>query len=633
MTLIDIVGRSLGKGHSMLLALMIAVPLISAGLTFTAGASDERYVLHDPINIDGEAALIKMKAKGECHGSGTLEDPYVIEGFKIIAGDGSGIGLILVRTHLIIRDCYIQGGVNGIGLQDSSNVIVTNNICLDNAQYSISLLSSSNNTITNNQCISSGRSCIDVGLSDGNILTANTCILAKDGSGINVWGSNANVVSNNMCDGNSLYGIYIAGSSGHQLSGNACTNNSYSGIHIYESEGAVLTNNTCNGNGQYGIYLLKASRNIISHNTCLSNVNGIRLFYAANGNLLFGNLLMGNQLQASDNNTNSWNTELYGNYWGDLVTPDANKDGIIDISYSIANGANVDSLPLALPTVSFTSPSSIAYTNEESVDISGVTSGYGISTVIWYNDATGDSGACDGTTEWNSEVTVAQGTNRITVTVIDANERASVASAMIFHDITTPGVDRVPITSTVTVQFSEIMNKTSMRFNVSNVPGTLSWIGSSAVFTPDSPLNYDATYSVNMSCKDLAGNPVHYEWSFTTVKNECTISGIVKDADGNVVANATVALSNGMTATTDVNGRFEFTSVPSGSYTLTITKDGFQTVNRAVDAVAGSTVPMGSMSLRTSDPGSSVPIMLIGAVSMIAVALVVSIMVLRRRKA
>jgi parallel beta-helix repeat protein len=633
MTLIDIVGRSLGKGFSMMLALMIVVPLISAGITFTAGASDEAYVLHDPINVDGEAGLIKMKAKGECHGSGTLEDPYVIEGFKIIAGDGSGIGLVLVKTHLIIRDCYLQGGIYGIVLRDSSNVIVTNNICLDNAQYSIFLLSSSNNTITNNQCISSGGSCIDVGLSDRNIVSANTCILAKDGSGINVWGSNANVVSNNTCNGNSLYGIYIAGSSGHQLSGNTCTNNSYSGIHILESEGAVVTNNACNGNGQYGIYLIKASRNTISHNTCLSNVNGIRLFYAANGNLLFGNLLMGNQLQASDNSTNSWNTELYGNYWGDLVTPDANKDGIIDTSYSIANGANVDRLPLALPTVAFTSLSPIAYTNNDIVDISGIASGYGISTVTWYNAATGESDACSGTTEWSSEVTVAQGANRITVTVIDANGRTSVVSAMIFRDITTPGVDRVSITSTATVQFSEMMNKSSMLFNVSNVPGTLSWIGSTAVFTPDSPLNYDATYSVNMSCKDLIGNPVHYEWSFTTVKNECTISGIVKDADGNVVANATITLSNGVSTTTDADGRFELTAVPSGSYTLTITKDGFQTISTAVDAVAGSTVPMGSMSLRTSDPGSSVPIILIGAIAVILAALAISILVLRHRKA
>jgi hypothetical protein len=117
------------------------------------------------------------------------------------------------------------------------------------------------------------------------------------------------------------------------------------------------------------------------------------------------------------------------------------------------------------------------------------------------------------------------------------------------------------------------------------------------------------------------------------VKNECTISGIVKDADGNVVANATITLSNGVSTTTDADGRFELTAVPSGSYTLTITKDGFQTINTAVDAVAGSTVPMGSMSLRTSDPGSSVPIILIGAIAVILAALAISILVLRHRKA
>jgi hypothetical protein len=48
---------------------------------------------------------------------------------------------------------------------------------------------------------------------------------------------------------------------------------------------------------------------------------------------------------------------------------------------------------------------------------------------------------------------------------------------------------------------------------------------------------------------------------FTTVKGYSIISGIIKDAGGNVVTSALVTLSNNMTATTDANGSFSFSGV------------------------------------------------------------------------
>src|SRR5712691_9138968 len=60
------------------------------------------------------------------------------------------------------------------------------------------------------------------------------------------------------------------------------------------------------------------------------------------------------------------------------------------------------------------------------------------------------------------------------------------------------------------------------------------------------------------------------------------ITGRVQDAQGAVVSGANVKLTNPATsfertATTDVNGEFNFPELALGTYQLTITKEGFDT--------------------------------------------------------
>jgi len=60
------------------------------------------------------------------------------------------------------------------------------------------------------------------------------------------------------------------------------------------------------------------------------------------------------------------------------------------------------------------------------------------------------------------------------------------------------------------------------------------------------------------------------------------VTGRVQDAQGAVVSGANVKLTNPATglvrtATTDANGEFNFPELALGTYTLTITKEGFET--------------------------------------------------------
>ncbi len=77
--------------------------------------------------------------------------------------------------------------------------------------------------------------------------------------------------------------------------------------------------------------------------------------------------------------------------------------------------------------------------------------------------------------------------------------------------------------------------------------------------------------------------------------NAASISGSVVDPSGSVVVGATVTIKNPVsayerTATTDSQGRFNFTNVPYNPYHMTVTATGFAIYTQDVDA--RSSVPM-----------------------------------------
>ncbi|MGD0817083.1 MAG: carboxypeptidase-like regulatory domain-containing protein [Methanomassiliicoccales archaeon] len=119
-----------------------------------------------------------------------------------------------------------------------------------------------------------------------------------------------------------------------------------------------------------------------------------------------------------------------------------------------------------------------------------------------------------------------------------------------------------------------------------------------------------------------------------TMKNEDTIEGVIKDAGGNPIANATVTLSNGMTTATDTKGHFSFENVLSGKYTLNATKAGLEPITQNVSASAGQTSELGALSALAS-PSTTISDngLIIGAAAVLIVALLLLFLVfIRRRK-
>src|SRR5579872_3506046 len=74
--------------------------------------------------------------------------------------------------------------------------------------------------------------------------------------------------------------------------------------------------------------------------------------------------------------------------------------------------------------------------------------------------------------------------------------------------------------------------------------------------------------------------------------NTSTITGTVQTVDGAPVANASVSIQGvvRMTTARDSKGAFQFSSVPTGLYTLVVTKAGFETyTNDGIAAFTGNT--------------------------------------------
>jgi len=260
---------------------------------------------HAPIFINGDNQF--TSANGVTSGSGTANDPYIIENWAINASGTHGITIQSTTAYFIIRNCLVKNGgdsYNGIYLNHVINGRIENNRCNNNS-YGIRLYVSSNNTVTNNICEN------------------------NTNSGIYLWiSSNYNTLTGNICENNSQHGISLRSSSYDTLIGNTCENNIWYGIYLGASTYDNLINNNFSKNN-YGIYLISSSNNTFTYNYLLNNAEN----------------------NAQDGGLNNWDNGSHGNYWSDWQPPqhsDADNNGIVDDSRPIFGGTNQDNYPLVI---------------------------------------------------------------------------------------------------------------------------------------------------------------------------------------------------------------------------------------------------------------------------------------------
>ena len=237
---------------------------------------------HDSISITSDSNFIDYGFPG----SGTVEDPYVIEGFNITTTGSSGIYISGTMKYFTVRNCYVDAFLYGIYIYDVADgtATVINNTCNNNAYFSIRLYASGSSTVANNMCNYNGYSGIFLS-SSGSSTVANNICNNNDDYGIYLLFSDNSTITNNTCsNNNNLDGIYLEDSGSSIVTNNTCTNN-YEGIYLAGSDSSTVTNNTCSNNYR-GINLDSSAYSTVANNTCSNNGKGIFLYYSDNSTVV-----------------------------------------------------------------------------------------------------------------------------------------------------------------------------------------------------------------------------------------------------------------------------------------------------------------------------------------------------------
>ncbi len=205
---------------------------------------------HDPILITSDSELEVF------NGSGTAEDPYIIEGYNITSLAECGIFIVGTTKFFSISNCYIDAKIQGISILEVApgTATVRNNTCVNNDGVGIGLTLVGNAFIINNTC------------NNNNI-------------GISLLYSGSSTVANNTCNNNNLRSISISDSVSITITNNICNNNKMVGIYAYDSDSSTFSNNTCNFNDE-GIYLTRSDFSTITNNTCNNNKKAISVYYS-----------------------------------------------------------------------------------------------------------------------------------------------------------------------------------------------------------------------------------------------------------------------------------------------------------------------------------------------------------------
>ncbi len=257
------------------------------------------------------------KIAGLCKGSGTFNDPYVIEDFKI-DGENAGSCILIENSFDFFRieNCttyntkYIYDIYqNGIKLYNVANGNITKNYCTVYNKYGIYVENSFNLTISGNTFENNDACGIYIKNSNNSLIFDNV-VNNNGGGGIKTENSHNNTISENtiysngivFIDGSRSYthgmdGIILSNSDFNNISNNIIKFNTGDGIFTDGTDNKITRNSLEKNNGN-GIYVI-GNNNNITNNYAEKNEYGIYIagFYNSvfnNSMFLCGLIVSGN---------------------------------------------------------------------------------------------------------------------------------------------------------------------------------------------------------------------------------------------------------------------------------------------------------------------------------------------------
>jgi parallel beta-helix repeat protein len=291
-----------------------------------------------------------------------------------------GVQIINQKGKIDINDNLLLNNT-GISLScfQARNVKIYNNIISNNDDIAIRLISSEKIEVLGNYISENHQSGVVFTVlrpidfrtsSKTNVVSGNT-ILNNHGSGIEIGGNScSNTLSLNDISNNLENGILITDGNTNQILNNKISQNNQWGLGLQGDStinntiyyntisentiGVVISNETsenylCNNvilkNREYGIKIERGENSKDKDNeTCKKNV------FEEN------NVIANNQVGSSQALDECGNCLFMLNYWADWISPDRDKNGIVDSPYQLlGKKQNVDTSPTVAP-FNFSSP-------------------------------------------------------------------------------------------------------------------------------------------------------------------------------------------------------------------------------------------------------------------------------------
>lgn len=179
---------------------------------------------HPPIRIEGNLEL--TPENGVTGGSGTVDEPFIIEGYNISGSSGDCVYISGTDKHLIVRNLVLSGSEysrRGIVLNEVRNCTIINVTARDFLRGGLAFYDSETTTVSSSVCI---------------------------GSNIRIFNSRSiSILDSNVRDlgrGEDTQGVYIEGSSNCSVRGCSIENVSREGIMVISSNGATISDNMLN---------------------------------------------------------------------------------------------------------------------------------------------------------------------------------------------------------------------------------------------------------------------------------------------------------------------------------------------------------------------------------------------------
>lgn len=304
------------------------------------------YALHTSISITDNSEF--TVGNGISSGSGTEEDPYIMENWEIDGGaseDFYGITIDSTNIYCIIRNCNLtnwraDGDGIGILLSNVENITIYNCTITENDMGIV--LDTVGHCEVNN-CFSSKNGENEEGEFTGlvisysnNITVENNEFFQEYTKGISIQLSEYCTIENNNITECGDGGMDIYDSSNIIITQNLIANCTESGIIAYVYSECIIYDNNIFGNTGYGIILSDTLFNMVYHNNIFDNEEGNAC----------------EEFSQEPITLSQWDNGEEGNYWGDYGGEDLNGDGIGETPYNITDGEiniNEDRYPLVEP--------------------------------------------------------------------------------------------------------------------------------------------------------------------------------------------------------------------------------------------------------------------------------------------